>query len=202
MLGLHFDLATWIHTLGYAGVLAVIFVQTGLLVGFFLPGDSLLFTVGFLASQHFFNIYLLTPLIILTAIVGYSIAYWLGNKIGHWLLQRPDSWWFKKRYVFDAKAFYEKHGGQALIIGWLIPVIRTFVPVVAGMAEMPFKRFMIYNCLGGIIWAGGITLLGYFLGTEIPGVEHYIVPSVLVIIIISILPGVFHFLKARRAEKK
>ena len=138
-----FDLTHWIQIAGYAGILVMIFLQTGLLLGFFLPGDSLLFTAGFLASQHYLNIYILTPAVTLTAIVGYAVAYWLGKIIGHWLLQREDTWYFKKRYLHEAKLFYEKQGAVALILGRLIPVIRTFVPIVAGMAGMNYVKYTI-----------------------------------------------------------
>ena len=197
---MHLDLTYWIPLLGYTGIVLVIFIQTGLLLGFFFPGDSLLFTAGFLASQHYFNIWWLTPLVTVTAILGYAVAYWLGKKIGHWLLRRQDRWFFKKKYMHEAKVFYEKHGGAALVIGRLIPVIRTFVPVVAGMAEMNYWRYNLYNLIGGVIWATGITLLGYFLGETIPGVQHYILPAVIVVVIISVMPALWHVWQARRRK--
>ena len=195
---MHLDLTYWIPVIGYTGIVLIIFIQTGLLLGFFFPGDSLLFTAGFLASQHYFNIALLTPLVTITAIIGYAVAYWLGKKIGHWLLTKPDRWFFKKKYIYEAKGFYEKHGGSALILGRLIPVVRTFVPVVAGMAEMNYWRYNLYNLIGGIIWATGITFLGYYMGEAIPGVQHYILPAVLVIVVISVLPGIWHMWQGKK----
>ena len=192
-----FDLTQWIHIAGYTGILLIIFLQTGLLLGFFFPGDSLLFTAGFLASQHYLNIYILTPAVTIIAIVGYAVAYWLGKLIGHWLLQRKDTWYFKKRYLEEAKLFYEKQGAVALIMGRLIPLVRTFVPIVAGMAEMNYVKYTIHNIIGGFLWATGITLLGYFLGEKIPNVQHYILPVVVVVVVVSLLPGVWHVLRKR-----
>lgn len=197
---IHLDLAHWVHVIGYIGILIIIFAQTGLLLGFFFPGDSLLFTAGFLASQGYLHIGLLTVSVTITAILGYAVAYWLGKKIGHWLLRRPDKWYFKKRYLEQARTFYDKHGGKALILGRLVPVIRTFVPVVAGMTDMNVWRYNFYNIIGGVIWAAGVTLLGYYLGEKIPGVQHYILPAVLVIIFLSVLPGVWHLWQAKKSD--
>lgn len=197
----HIDIVQLTKTFGYIGLTAIILCETGLFLGFFLPGDSLLFAAGLLASQNIFNIYILLPLLIVAAIVGYAIAYWLGDKIGHWLLQRPDSLWFKKRYMIEAHQFYEKHGGKALIIGRLVPVVRTFLPIVAGMAEMTLRRYTFFNVVGALIWCGGVTLLGYFLGASIPNAESYILPFVLIIVFISILPAVIHLLKVRYCPK-
>jgi len=190
-----FDLNHFIIAAGYAGVISIIFVETGLFVGFFLPGDSLLFATGLLASQGIFKIEWMVPALVIAAILGYTLAYYLGEKIGHWLMKRKDSWWFKKKHLQDAHAFYDKHGAKALVLGRLVPVIRTFLPVVAGMAEMPWGRYMKWNIWGGIIWIVGVTMAGYFLGQRIPGIDHYILPISLGIIVVSVLPAVWQYFK-------
>lgn len=194
----HFDLTTWVAALGYFGLLLVVLIETGFFFGFFLPGDSLMFTAGLLASKSVFNIWILVPMLVIAAIIGYTIGYWFGDKLGHWLLKRRDTLFFKKRYIHQAHAFYEKHGGIALVIGRLVPVVRTFVPIVAGMATMEYRHYFLFNVLGAFVWGGCITTLGYFLGSVIPDAGHYILPLVLVIVVLSVLPGVIHFLRNRR----
>ncbi len=198
----HIDIIQLTRAAGYIGLAAIILCETGLFLGFFLPGDSLLFSAGLLASQQIFNIFLLTPMLIAAAIVGYAIAYWFGDKIGHWLLKRPDTFWFKRRYLTEAHAFYEKHGGKALIIGRLIPIVRTFLPIVAGMAEMTHRRFTLFNVIGALVWCGGVTLAGYYLGAVIPNIDKYILPIVLAIIVISALPPAIHLLRTRCCGNK
>ncbi len=198
----HIDIVQLTKTIGYIGLTAIILCETGLFLGFFLPGDSLLFAAGLLASQQIFNIFILLPLLILAAIAGYAVAYWFGDKIGHWLLKRNDNFWFKKSYLTSAHEFYEKHGGQALIIGRLVPVVRTFLPIVAGMAKMTHRRFTVFNIIGALIWCGGITLLGYYLGTVIPNIDVYLLPLILAIIVISILPAVIHLLRAKYCSRR
>jgi len=193
----HIDISHWVQLIGYAGVLLIIFLETGLFFGFFLPGDSLLFSAGLLASQHIFNIGYLVPSIIVVAILGYQVAYWFGKKLGHWLLSRKDSLWFKRRYLEQAKIFYEEYGGRALIIGRLMPVVRTFVPIVAGMVELSYPRYVMLNVVGALMWAGGVTLLGYFLGRSVPNAEHYILPLVLLIMLASISPILWRYFRKR-----
>lgn len=197
----HIDVVQLTRTAGYIGLTAIILCETGLFLGFFLPGDSLLFAAGLLASQQIFNLWILTPLLIAAAIAGYAVAYWLGDQLGHWLLKRPDSFWFKRRYLIESHQFYEKHGGKALIIGRLIPVVRTFLPIVAGMAEMSLHRYTLYNILGAVIWCGGVTIAGYYLGTIIPNIDTYLLPIIIAIILISLLPAVIHGLRLRYCSK-
>src|SRR3989344_384674 len=193
MLG-HVDLTQWVSTLGYVGIFLIVFAECGLFV-FFMPGDSLLFTAGFLASQHLFHLNILLPNVLLAALAAYFVAYQIGKKVGYYLMQRPDGRLFKKKYLEESKIFYEKHGRKALILGRLLPIIRTFVPVVAGMVEMPMKRFVALNVIGTIVWAGGITLLGYCLGQSVPQAQHYILPIVMMIIVVSLIPGLWHLMK-------
>jgi membrane-associated protein len=187
----HFDLLHWVITLGYVGVVLIVFIETGLFFGFFLPGDSLLFTAGLLASQKIFDIRILVPLIIVAAILGYQVGYWFGQKIIQWLLKRKESFWFKRAYLEQAKDFYDRHGGKALIIGRLIPVVRTFIPVVAGMVHMTNRRYFIYNVSGALMWGGGMTLLGYYLGSIFPQASHYITIIAILIVLLSISPAVW-----------
>lgn len=186
------DLTELIKTVGYLGIFAIVFAESGLFFGFFLPGDSLLFTAGFLASQGFFSIEVLVPIVIIGAISGDSAGYWMGNKFGRWLMRQKESFFFQKEHLEQAQKFYDKHGGKTLILARFIPAVRTFVPIVAGMADMHYQKFISYNVFGGLLWGAGMTLAGYYLGTIIPGVDQYLLPIVLVIIFISILPGIIH----------
>jgi membrane-associated protein len=186
------DLGELIKTLGYIGLFFVIFAESGLFFGFFFPGDSVLFTAGFLASQGWFNIWVLVALMIIAAIGGDSAGYYTGHKFGPWLMNRKSSLLFSKSNMIKAQEFFNKNGGKALILARFIPAVRTFVPIAAGMAGMHYNKFVSYNVVGGLIWGAGMTLGGYFLGQLIPNVDHYLLPIVFVIIILSVLPGVIH----------
>lgn len=189
---LHFDLPELIATFGYIGIFLIVFAESGLFFGFFLPGDSLLFTAGFLASQTILDIKILVPLVIIGAIAGDSAGYWMGGHFGRWLMRKKESFFFSKEHLKRAQDFYDKHGGKTLILARFIPAVRTFVPIVAGMAEMEYKKFISYNIFGGLLWGAGMTLAGYYLGTLIPDVDKYLLPIVLGIIILSVLPGLIH----------
>lgn len=191
----HLDLTELVKTIGYAGVFFVIFAESGLFFGFFFPGDSLLFTAGFLASQGLLNITILVPLVIIGAVGGDSTGFWMGRKFGGWLVRKKDSFIFKKEYLRRAQEFYNKHGGKALILARFVPAVRTFVPIAAGMAEMHYPAFIRYNVIGGLTWAAGMSLAGYFLGNIIPGVDRYLLPVIFLIIVISVMPGVWHMRK-------
>ena len=193
----HFDLVQLIQAVGYIGVFFIVFAESGLFFGFFLPGDSLLFTAGFLASQGFLNILWLIPLLMFAAIAGDSTGYWMGRKFGGWLMKQPDSLFFKKKHLLKAQTFYEKNGGKALILARFIPAVRTFAPIVAGMAEMHYDTFLRYNVIGGSLWVLLMTLLGYFLGNLIPDVEKYLLPIVGAIVVISVLPAVLHMMNEK-----
>jgi membrane-associated protein len=192
---LHFNLIEIIQTVGYIGLFAMIFAESGLFFGFFLPGDSLLFTAGFLASQGIFDERILIPLFAVAAILGDSAGYWIGAKAGKWLLRQKESFFFKKEYITRAQAFYEKHGGKTLILARFIPAVRTFVPIVAGMAGMKYSKFLTYNVAGGLLWGAGVSAAGFFLGSRIPHVDKYLLPIILVIIFVSVLPGLIHMRK-------
>lgn len=190
-----FDLESLIRSAGYAGVTAIVFAENGLLIGFFLPGDSLLFTAGFLASQGFFNIWTLTILLFVASVLGVGTGYWFGKYYGRRLFHRPDSRFFKKENLEKAQVFYEKHGAKTIVLARFIPIVRTFAPIIAGIASMNYAKFMLYNILGGAVWAGGLTLAGYWLGKKVQNVDKYLLPIIALIIFLSILPGIIHMLK-------
>lgn len=180
----------------------MIFAESGLLVGAFLPGDSLLFTAGFLASQGFFNIYLLLPLLFAAAVLGDSLGYTFGHKIGRRLFRKEDSIFFHKKHLERAELFYEKHGGKTVTIARFLPVVRTFAPILAGVGTMPYSKFLAYNILGALAWAVVIPLTGFFLGSTIPDIDKYLLPIIIVIIAASIAPTAIHILKVKEDRKE
>lgn len=192
---MHFDLVELIKSVGLLGVFAIVFAESGLLIGFFLPGDSLLFTAGFLASQGFLNIWVLAIGSFICAVVGDSAGYAFGRRVGRRLFNRSDSLLFHKDHLFKAERFYEKHGGKAIVLARFMPIVRTFAPIVAGIGTMHYSRFVFFNIFGGFLWAVGVTFAGYFLGSLIPDVDKYLLPIVAVIIILSVLPSAVHVLQ-------
>lgn len=186
-----------IPIIGPPGVAAIVFAESGLLIGFFLPGDSLLFTTGFLASQGVLSIGWLIGLAFPAAVIGDSVGYSFGYRLGRRLYQRPDSRFFRRKDLLRAEEFYRKHGGKAIVLARFLPVVRTFAPIVAGTAAMPYRNFLTYNVIGGALWAIGLPLAGYFLGSLIPDVDKYLLPIIGAIIVISLLPTVFHLVQAR-----
>jgi membrane-associated protein len=184
-----------IRDIGLVGVTAIVFAENGLLIGFFLPGDSLLFTAGFLSSQGYFGIWELTILVTVASIVGNTVGYAFGSRYGRRLFQRPNSRFFKQENLLKTQAFYEKHGVKTIVLARFIPVVRTFAPIVAGIAQMGYRTFTVFNIIGGIIWAAGMTLLGFWLGTKVSNVDKYLLPIIALIIILSVLPGIMHMLK-------
>ena len=184
---------------GYVGLTAIIFAETGLLIGFFLPGDSLLVTAGLLAARPQFglNVYLLGILLTVAAILGNSLGYVIGRTTGRRLFRKDDSLLFKKKHLLRAEAFYQTHGGKTLVIARFMPIVRTFVPVVAGMAKMKFRTFSAYNVLGAVAWVWSMLFVGYFLGRFIPGIDRHIEKVILVVIFLSLLPGVISWQRER-----
>ena len=192
------DPATLIAWAGYVGLTAIIFTETGLLFGFFLPGDSLLVTAGLFASQGQLDVYKLGALLTVAAIVGDSVGYAIGKATGPRIFSKPDSLLFNKKHLIRAEQFYEKHGGKTIIIARFMPIIRTFAPVVAGVGRMDYRRFITYNVVGGVLWVWSMLFTGYFLGRFIPGVDRHIEKVILVVIFLSILPGIISWLRERR----
>ena len=201
---MHLDLLSLIKSLGYFGVWAIVFAESGLLVGFFLPGDSLLFTAGFLASQGYLNIGLLIFGCFVCAVLGDNLGYATGRRWGRRLFQREDSWLFHKKHLVTTEQFYQQHGKSALILARFMPVVRTFAPIVAGIGAMRYRTFITYNLVGGALWTLGITLLGYFLGQAIPAdkIDRYLLPIIAVIIIVSVAPSLLHLYREYRASKR
>ncbi len=200
---MNFDLPQLIKTFGYLGVWAIVFAESGLMVGFFLPGDSLLFTAGFVASQpNSFNIWTLIFGAFVCAVAGDNVGYATGHRWGRRLFHKEDSRLFKKSYLEKTENFYEKHGQKAVVMARFMPLVRTFAPIVAGVAAMKYKTFMYYNLIGGFLWTFGITLMGYYLGRVIPDVDKYLLPIVLGIIVISFVPSIIHIIQERRDSKK
>lgn len=194
-----------IHLGGLALLLLVIFAETGLFIGFFLPGDSLVFISGLLCATKPYLLNTSFPSLILSmmiaAILGNMLGYWFGKKIGTNLYNKKDSLLFKKRHVDATTNFYEKHGGKTLILGRFLPIIRTFAPILAGVIRIRFKQFMIYNCIGAVLWIGSISSIGYFLGRQFPQTEQYLGYIVIGLIVITTLPVAMTYLKKRNTQK-
>ncbi len=197
---IHFDIVKLIESIGYLGVFAIIFAESGLFFGFFFPGDSLLFTAGFLASQGYLNFPILVVGCFLAAVFGDNIGYAFGKRVGVRLFSREDSFWFHKRHLNSAERFYEKYGAKTIVLARFVPIVRTFAPIVAGIGSMKYEKFLLYNAIGGFAWAVGITTAGFFLGKVIPGVDKYLLPILAVIIFVSFLPTLFHLLKERASR--
>jgi len=198
------DLLEFIKWASIFGVALVVFAESGLLIGFFLPGDSLLFTTGFLIHAGFLNIniHLAVLIVFLAAVLGDSVGYTFGRKLGPRLFRKPDARFFKQTYIKRAQDFYEKHGGKTIIIARFIPVVRTFAPIVAGASNMDYKRFLSFNVIGALLWAAGVTYAGYLLGGvfEAAGIEidHVLLPIIALIILASVLPPAIHILKEKK----
>jgi len=182
-----------IKAAGLLGVFAIVFAESGLFFGFFFPGDSLLFTAGFLASQGILPIGWLALGCFIAAIIGDSFGYAFGKAVGAKFFTRNDSFFFKKHYLEKARLFYEKHGTSAIFLARFIPIVRTFAPIAAGIGQMKYQTFIAFNVIGGFVWSLGFIFAGYFLGRTVPGIDQYILPIILLIIITSVLPGLFRF---------
>lgn len=200
------------HKIGIYVILFIIFAETGLLVGFFLPGDSLLFLSGIYSKalmaevvyieNDFMNVWALASLVAFAGIVGNTFGYWFGAKSGNYLYQKEDSWIFKKKYLFESKAFFEKHGGRAIIFARFLPIIRTFAPIIAGIANMEIKKFMLYNILSSFIWAYSLIFAGhylyrYLLDNHQVDLTHYIEYIIIIIVIITTVPLVMKAIKSK-----
>lgn len=192
-----------IHYGGLALLLFIVFAETGLFFGFFLPGDSLLFVAGLMCGTPIFdvNIYLLVSTVIISGILGNFVGYFFGKKTGPVLFRRDDSFFFKKKHVKAAEEFYNRYGGTAIVLGRFVPIIRTFVPIMAGVVNLDFKKFVIYNVVGSIAWVVSMILSGYFLGRLFPGLQNNLEYIVITIIIISMIPVVLTYLKEHRRSK-
>ena len=209
-----FNLVQFAQTAGPLAALlivtAIIFAENGLLIGFFFPGDSILFTLGFLVqgTNNFrldLNIHLVVLILFLAAVLGASVGYMFGRKLGPRLFKRPNSLLFRQENVQKAQDFYDTYGGKTIIIARFIPVVRTFVPLIAGIGKMEYKTFMMFNIIGGLLWTAGVTYLGFFLGKLLHGlgldVDTILLPIVALILIVSVAPALYHFLKEKRQRQ-
>ena len=188
---------TLITLVGVVGVIAVIFAETGLFVGFFLPGDSLLFTAGFLASQHQISFAWLLIGTFLAAVIGDTVGYAFGKKVGPAIFTKEDSVFFDKKHIARAQHFYERYGKKTIILARFIPIIRTFAPIVAGIGNMTYKTFISFNIIGGLAWTELMLWLGFGFGSIIPNPDRYVIPAVIVIIIVSASPALREIFRKR-----
>lgn len=191
------DLPALIKWAGYFGMTAIVFSETGLLVGFFLPGDSLLVTAGLVAARGFLDVYYLGMLLHVAAIAGNSCGYLIGRHTGPRIFTREDSLLFNKKHLVRAQQFYVRHGRKTIILAQFMPIIRTFSPVVAGVGRMPYRQFLVISVIGTLLWVWSMLFTGYFLGRYIPGIDKHIEIVVLIVIFISILPGIISWWRQR-----
>ena len=183
------DPTTLLEAFGLLGLVLIVFVESGLLIGFFLPGDSLLFTAGLLAAKGTLDLPYVVVGCTVAAIAGDQVGYAIGRRVGPALLARRN-WFVTEHRVRKTEAFFEQRGGRAVLLARFVPVVRTFVPVVAGIAEMPYRRFVVWNVVGGAVWGAGVPIAGYTLGRAVPDIDRYLLPIVLAIIVVSIVPAV------------
>jgi membrane-associated protein len=195
------DVETLVRVGGLTAMTLIVFAETGLLVGFFLPGDSLLVTAGVFAALGQLNLWLLMGVLVVAAIVGDTVGYWIGRKAGPALFRRPKSLLFNPKHLRRAHDFYEKYGGQTIILARFIPIVRTFAPVVAGMGGMDYRRFVSFNVIGGFLWVVSMTLIGYFLG-HFAWVRKNIELVILIVVFLSILPGIIAFAREKLKKNK
>ena len=197
------DPTTLLEAAGTIGLFLIVFAESGILAGFFLPGDSLLFTAGLLAAEGIFNLPLILVGCFVAAVAGDQVGYAFGRRVGPALFRRPESRFFHRGNVERAQRYFAAHGPKTVVLARFIPIVRTFTPVVAGVGHMHYRTFVTYNVIGGFLWAVGITGLGYVLGESIPDIDRYLIPGVLVIVAVSFVPVARELWKARiraRAE--
>ncbi|KJK59543.1 DedA family protein [Saccharothrix sp. ST-888] len=197
------DPTTLISTFGLLGILAIVFAESGLLIGFFLPGDSLLFTAGLLVADGTClsrPLWLVCLLIVAAAVAGDQVGYLFGRKVGPGLFRRPDSRLFKQENVEKASAFFDRHGPKAIVLARFVPIVRTFTPIIAGVSRMNYRTFVVHNVIGGLLWGGGVTVLGYALG-RVAFVRDNIEAILVAIVLVSVVPVVVELLRARQAAR-
>jgi membrane-associated protein len=209
---LHLDLMAILTTIfevagiGYIVIFAIIFSESGLLIGIFFPGDSLLFTAGLLASRGVLNVWILVAITFVAAVSGDSVGYAFGHKVGPMLFKRENSRIFKKENLLRAESFYERHGSKTIVLARFIPIIRTFAPIVAGVGKMKYRTFIIYNVVGGALWSLSVPLIGYYLIRLLPkkyqaAVDKYLILIVFLIIVVSAIPAFLEYIKSKREKK-
>ena len=190
-----FEIIPLIQTIGLIGIFLFVFAESGLFFGFFLPGDSLLFSAGLLAASGYLNIGYLIVGCAIFAILGDAVGYWFGRKVGYKIFFKEESFFFSKKNIDRTKIFFEKHGKKAILLARFVPIVRTFTPILAGVGKMDYKSFALYNASGGILWSATMLLLGYFLGGLFPDLQNYVLLFVVLVIVISFLPMLSFFKK-------
>ncbi len=192
-----------LRSFGTIGLFLIVFAESGLLIGFFLPGDSLLFTAGLFAARGDLNIVVILVGCFVAAVAGDQVGYAFGRRVGPSIFRRPSSRLFKQEYIQRADEFFEAHGAKTIVLARFVPIVRTFAPILAGVGSMRYRTFVMYNVIGGFLWAVGVTSLGYFLGNQIgeDNIDKYLLPIIAVIIFISVLPAVIEVLRHRRKAR-
>ena len=196
---IHLDPIALVKTGGYLGIALIVFAESGVLIGIFFPGDSLLFTAGLLSAGGFLSMPILVLTVVVSAILGDSVGYWFGKKVGTNLFTREDSRFFKQSYVTRTQIFFAAYGKRAIVLARFVPIVRTIAPILAGVGTMSYRKFLSYNVIGGVAWGAGMTLLGFSLGSLIPSSEKYVLPIAIVIIILSFFPILISYIRDRRA---
>ncbi|HEY4509291.1 MAG TPA: DedA family protein [Candidatus Paceibacterota bacterium] len=195
------DLITTVGYFGYAIVFVIILLES-FPPTFFLPGDSLLFTTGFLASQGYFNFALLVGVLYIGSVLGYMFSYAMGQKIRDVILRNPDKYWFKKKHLDYTEEFFGKYGDKTVVIGRFIPIVRSFAPTLAGSVRMPYRKFIRDVLIGGFLWTGGLTSIGFYLGRIIPHADRFLTPIIICIIFVSLLPAIIEYINRLRKRNK
>jgi membrane-associated protein len=196
-----YDVQHWITVGGLLALTIIVFAETGLFVGFFLPGDSLLVTAGLFAATGVLDLWSLLGVLSVAAVLGPMVGYAFGARSGPRIFRREDSLFFHRKHLVTTQEFFERHGPFTIVIARFMPIVRTFAPIVAGVGRMDYRRFMIYNFVGSVLWVWGLTLLGYFLGRVIPDVERYVHVIIVVVVVVSLLPGAVKFVQQRRKAR-
>lgn len=197
-----YDVEGLVRVGGLMALIVIVFAETGLLIGFFLPGDSLLVTAGLFAVSGHLELWSLFLFVSLAAIVGDAVGYFIGVRSGPRIFSREDSLLFHKKHLITTQEFYDRHGGITIVLARFMPILRTFAPVVAGVGQMRYSRFALYNVLGGIGWVVSMTSIGYFLGKTIPDIDKYIHVVIAAVIILSLVPGIVTFVRTRQRARK
>jgi len=202
LLGYLKDPQSLVAAVGVIGLVVIVFAETGLLFGFFLPGDSLLISAGIIASTGAIHVWQTGIFLCLAAVLGDAVGFWIGSTTGPKLYNRQDSLLFRKAHLLAAQQFYDKHGGKTIVLARFMPIVRTFAPTVAGIAGMPYKHFLAYNILGGVLWIWSMLLVGYYLAKQVPNIEENMHLLILVVVFISVLPMIVGWLKSRASIAK
>jgi membrane-associated protein len=190
-----------VRTGGYIALTLIVFAETGLLIGFFLPGDSLLVTAGVVSAlDGTLNIWILSGLLVAAAIIGDAVGYWIGLQLGPRLFNKSDSFFFNKNHIVRTQKFYDKHGPKTIVLARFVPIVRTFAPTIAGVAGMEYRKFFIYNAVGGVVWVMSMLHGGYWLGRVVPNIEKHIHIVILIVIVLSLLPILYEWMASRKGH--